>query len=54
MTIEHIYEIIKTTTLRGKHIYITTSFFITTLQNINGLKFLYQYKDMSVKSIVKI
>ena len=34
MKIEHIYEIVKTTTLRGKFINITTSFFIKTSQNI--------------------
>ena len=33
MKIEHIYEIIKTTTLRGKLINKTTRFSIKTLQN---------------------
>ena len=33
MKFENIYEIIKTTTLRGKLINITTSFFTKTSQN---------------------
>ena len=33
MKMEHIYEIIKTTTLRGKLINVTASFFIKSLQN---------------------
>ena len=40
MKIEHIYEIIKTTTLSGKLINITTSFFMKTLQNYSWLKIL--------------